>query len=114
MKNCVERSAKSLRGPCRNKIPTGDLEAVFREQLRALVLSPGDIAEYLTHADDEMRKKEDLLAALEREREKITREMDRVRPAMRSAFEGVVALDERILPETSPGHSASNRGNSGL
>lgn len=71
-------SPKYICPKCRNKIPTDDLEAVFREQLKAFVFSPGDIAEYLTQADEEMKKKEDLLGVLEGERGKLTREMDRV------------------------------------
>ncbi len=71
-------SPKYICPKCRNKIPTDDLEAVFQEQLKAFVFSPGDIAEYLTEADEEMQKKEELLGVLEQEHEKLTREMDRV------------------------------------
>lgn len=71
-------SPKYICRECRNKIPTDDLEAVFQEQLKAFVLSPGDIAEYLTQADEEMRRNGDLLQVLEKELETLAREMDRV------------------------------------
>jgi site-specific DNA recombinase len=71
-------SPKYICPNCRNKIPTDDLEAVFQEELKAFVLSPDDIAQYLTEADEELCKKEELLKVLEKEREKLTREMDRV------------------------------------
>ena len=71
-------SPKYICPKCRNKVPTDDLEAVYQEQLRAFVFSTGDIAQYLTQADEEMKKNEDLLGVLEGDRDKLAREMDRV------------------------------------
>ena len=62
---------------CRNKIPTDDLEAVFREQLKAFVFSPSDLAEHLAQADSQIKEKEELLQLLTKESEKLGRDMDR-------------------------------------
>ncbi|MCW5976504.1 MAG: recombinase family protein [Bryobacteraceae bacterium] len=63
---------------CRNKIGTGDLEAVFQEQLRNLFLSPTEISSYLELADQTMQEKQNLLQSLSSERKKTRQEMDKV------------------------------------
>ncbi len=63
---------------CRNKIPIGDLEAVYLDELKDFFLSPEDIAAYLKSADDTVKEKEELLAAMQRDREKLREEMDSV------------------------------------
>jgi site-specific DNA recombinase len=68
---------KYVCGKCRNKIPIIDLDAVFYEQLRHFFLSPDDIAEYLTQADETIKQKEELLHVLEREQAKVQAEMDK-------------------------------------
>ena len=66
---------------CRNKIPTDDLEAVFREQLKAFVFSPSDLAEHLAQADHQIKEKEELLRLLTKESERVERDMDRTMKA---------------------------------
>jgi site-specific DNA recombinase len=63
---------------CRNKIPIGDLEAVFHEQLKAFVVSPTDIAAHLAQADQTIKDREAQLETLERERQTVQREMEKV------------------------------------
>lgn len=63
---------------CRNKIPLGDLEAVFQEQLHSFFLSPEDIAEALSAAHETISEKEELAGHLSRERERVALEMDKV------------------------------------
>lgn len=71
-------SPKYICHACRNKIPVVDLEAVFHEQLREFVFSPDEIARYLAQSDAELRKREDLLAVLQREERKVTGEADKL------------------------------------
>ncbi len=66
---------------CRNKIPTDDLEAVFREQLKAFVFSPSDLVEHLAQADHQIKEKEELVQLLIKESEKLERDMDRMMKA---------------------------------
>jgi len=63
---------------CKNKIPVGDLERVFQEQLRGFVLSEDVIRAHLLQADQEIGEKEQLLGALEAEHGRVKAEMDRL------------------------------------
>lgn len=71
-------SPKYICPSCRNKIPVSDLEAVFKEQLRAFFLSPDDVSRYVEQADDTLQAKEALLVGLEAEETKVSAEMDKV------------------------------------
>jgi site-specific DNA recombinase len=71
------QSGKYVCRKCRNKIGIADLEAVFHEQLRDFFLSPEDVARHLGQADEEVRAKEERLAALESEAGKVRQEMDK-------------------------------------
>jgi site-specific DNA recombinase len=63
---------------CRAKIPTGDLETVFIEQLHAFLLSEDQLGDFLADADQKLTEKAELLSSLERERAKVDREMKKV------------------------------------
>lgn len=63
---------------CRNKIPIGDLEAVFREQLRNFLVSPDDIAAHAAAANERMREKENLLEVAREELRRIAASEDRL------------------------------------
>lgn len=63
---------------CRNKIPVGDLEAIFQHELKDLFLSPTEIAEHLHAASESLKAEENLLRVLEGEREKLAREVDKL------------------------------------
>jgi site-specific DNA recombinase len=70
-------SPKYVCRACRNKIPIGDLEAVFHEQLKQFLLSPDDVAAHLHQADDTIQEKQALLDALEGEQAKAKAEMQK-------------------------------------
>jgi len=63
---------------CKNKIPIVDLEGVFAEQLRSFVFSDEEIAKYLEEADTGAKAKEEQIAALEKERASVSRDMDKI------------------------------------
>ena len=62
---------------CRNKIPVVDLEAIFQEQLKEFFLSPERVAAYLEEGDRAIHEREELLAILAKERQRVQRDMDR-------------------------------------
>jgi site-specific DNA recombinase len=68
-------SPKYVCKACRNKIPTGDLEAVFQEQLRGFFFSPEEVARYLTQADEAFQVKAGALESLENDQAKVQAEM---------------------------------------
>ena len=63
---------------CNNKIPVGDLEAVYRDQLRHFLLSPEEIDAHSRAAEDMIREKEKLIESAEAELRKIEVEGERV------------------------------------
>jgi Magnesium chelatase, subunit ChlI C-terminal/Magnesium chelatase, subunit ChlI len=71
-------SPKYICTSCRNKIPIGDLEAVYRDQLRHFLLSPGELAAHRKAADDEIAESKRLIAAAEAELRKIATEDERL------------------------------------
>jgi site-specific DNA recombinase len=71
-------SPKYICYQCRNKIPVGDLETVFQEQLKGFFFSPDELSAYLNEADQIIKEKEELLHGLERERRKLQAEMDKL------------------------------------
>jgi site-specific DNA recombinase len=71
-------SPKYVCKKCRNRIGIGDLEAVFQEQLKGFLLSPEDVANYLSRADEALAGKEETLERIRREDSRVRSEMDRV------------------------------------
>ena len=71
----LNESPKFVCRKCRRKIPQDDLEAIFRDQLRDFFASPQDIAAYLASTQGDIRSKRDQIAVLERERDQV--ELDR-------------------------------------
>lgn len=71
-------SPKYICESCRNKIPVGDLEAVYREQLRGFLLSPEQIRAHYEAADTEIHDREQLIASMEADLRKIETEDDRL------------------------------------
>ena len=63
-------SKKYVCGKCRHKIPIADLEKIFQARLSSFLESPEAVAEALAESDQLLREKEELLAALVRERDK--------------------------------------------
>lgn len=63
---------------CRNKIPVGDLEAVFHEQIKNFLFSDDEIAAHLERANNIIKQKAELLQVLEAERKKLITEVDKI------------------------------------
>jgi site-specific DNA recombinase len=61
---------------CRNKIPTGDLEAVYRAQLTNFLVEPSEIAAHEQAAIDAMGERERLIDAAQKELKKIANDSD--------------------------------------
>lgn len=64
-------SAKYICEGCRNKMPSADLEAVFREQLHHILVSPDEIAAHNRAAVDAMHEKDRLIEKTEAELRRI-------------------------------------------
>jgi site-specific DNA recombinase len=71
-------SPKYVCSACRNKIPVGDLEEVYREQLHHFLVSPEEIAAHERAAQDAIGEKEKLVAAAEAELRKLAVEDERL------------------------------------
>ncbi len=63
---------------CRNKIPIVDLEAVFEEQLKGFFLSPEQMSTYLEQADGVLKERQELLEGMERERQTVDTQRDKI------------------------------------
>jgi site-specific DNA recombinase len=72
------QSPKYICPKCRNKIPMNDLEAIYRDQLSAFVISPEALAAHAQAANDQVRELEALVAAAEGDLAKIGGEADRL------------------------------------
>jgi site-specific DNA recombinase len=71
-------SPKYTCSKCRNKIATGDLELVFREQLHGFFQSDEEVSAYLSQADEEVAGKRILIESLNAELVRVKAEMDKV------------------------------------
>jgi len=63
---------------CRNKIPIVDLESIFLDELKAYLLSPERLAEYLKGANAAIADKARLLEGLKRDLQKVKQEAERI------------------------------------
>jgi site-specific DNA recombinase len=71
-------SPKYICQTCRNKIPVGDLEAIFQEQLKAFFVDPQQIAQALAEGEAAITQKEELVRVLEAEEGRVQREMRKI------------------------------------
>jgi site-specific DNA recombinase len=71
-------SPKYVCKKCKNKIPVGDLEAVYRDQLSSFLVSPEEISAHMEAANETIREKGKLVQAAEDELKKIGIEDDRL------------------------------------
>ena len=71
------KSPKYVCRKCNNKIPIVDLEGIFQEELKAFFANPEGIAQHLQAANQNLSEKQTLLAAHEREIDKMRDEMTR-------------------------------------
>jgi site-specific DNA recombinase len=63
---------------CYNKMPLGDLEAVFHEQIKGFLFSDEEIATHLEQANETIQQKSELLAVLEKEAAKLVSAIDKL------------------------------------
>jgi hypothetical protein len=71
-------SPKYVCRTCNRKMPTDDLEEVFRHELQSFFLSEADIRAFFEKDDQEIAAKEEQVRVLELERRKGVSEMDRL------------------------------------
>jgi site-specific DNA recombinase len=71
-------SPKYICYKCRNKINAQDMESIFHEQLKNFFFSEKEIAGYLASADKNLKEKQELIIAMEKEKQKIKTEMDKI------------------------------------
>ncbi len=71
-------SPKYICRECRRKIAVGDLEAVYREQLRDLFIDEEAVRKHLEATDEQVQSKETLLQTLERSRAEAKAQMDKL------------------------------------
>lgn len=74
----LSNSPKYVCRKCRNKIPIVDLDGVFHAQLEHFVLSPEALKEHFEKGDAVLAERRDLVRALEGERAKVAREIDKL------------------------------------
>lgn len=63
---------------CHNKIGLADLETVFHEELKNFFFSPTEWLKYVEQADTTIKEKQELLGTLERERQKIGQDIEKL------------------------------------
>ena len=73
-----KQSPKYICPKCRNKIPMTDLEAIFRDQLAAFVVSPEALRAHAEAANEQVREAEGLIAAAGAELERVEGEAERL------------------------------------
>lgn len=71
-------SPKYTCAKCRNKIPVKDLEAIFKEELRAFVFSPDEIFGHVQAGNVQVQSFEGLAATMEAEQKKLNTEADKL------------------------------------
>lgn len=71
-------SPKYTCAKCRNKIPVKDLEAIFKEELRAFVFSPDEIFGHVQAGNEKLRSFESLIESLAAEQKKLTTQADKL------------------------------------
>ncbi len=83
---------------CRTKIPMVDLDRLFQEQLEQFTLSPEAVEAWLAEGSEAVTEKDELLGALLRERERLTKEADKLYRLYQEDALSVDAFRERHRP----------------
>lgn len=83
---------------CRNKIPIVDLDNVFRDQLLRFMVAPERVSEYLKQVSDTRSAKEELVASLQRDFERINRDCDTAFELYKTGGLSVQQFKERYQP----------------
>lgn len=71
-------SKKYVCQSCRRKIPVGDLEEIFQEELRSFVFSPEEIARHIQSGERQVEDLKALVSSLHAEREKSESQSDKL------------------------------------
>jgi len=71
-------SPKYTCSKCRNKIPIGDLEAVFHHQIKGFLFSDEEIAQHLERTNEVLKEKAELLSVLEKQAQNLANETDKL------------------------------------
>ena len=71
-------SPKYTCSKCRNKIPVNDLEAIFKEELRAFAFSPDEISGHVQAGNEQVKSFEALVSSMEGEHKKLSSEADKL------------------------------------
>tara|TARA_R110002096_G_scaffold176572_3_gene352898 strand:- start:762 stop:2270 length:1509 start_codon:yes stop_codon:yes gene_type:complete len=74
----LNESPKFVCPKCRNKIPQDDIEAIFRDKLRAFFSSEDELAAYLGSTSDEIDKKRTQMGVLQRDHETVSKDRAKV------------------------------------
>jgi site-specific DNA recombinase len=91
-------SPKYVCRKCHNKIPIVDLESIFQEEMKGFFAKPERIAEHLQSATKNLSEKETLLAAHEREIQKVRDDMTRTHRLYLDAGITVQGFREFYMP----------------
>jgi site-specific DNA recombinase len=83
---------------CRTKIPIVDLDRIFQGELHGFSLSPEAVAAYLEKGNEAVSEKEDLLAAVLSERERLRKEGEKLYRLYQEDALSVQGFRERHLP----------------
>jgi site-specific DNA recombinase len=83
---------------CRNKIPVIDLDAVFRDELKAFMVSPDKIADYLASTQTGIEQKKALLVNAQKERDRAKKDADRCFELYEAKALTVAQFKERFQP----------------
>lgn len=83
----LNESPKFVCPKCRGKIPQDDLEAIFRDRLRAFFSSKDEISAYLSNSEEEIRAKSEQMGVLKRERATIGDDRDKL---LRGYLDGTI------------------------
>jgi site-specific DNA recombinase len=91
-------SPKYVCHKCRNKIPLGDLEAIFHEQIKAFLFSDEEISAHLQKADATLQEKGEVLRVLENEQKKLALETDKLYDLYQSGMIDKVGFGAKYRP----------------
>lgn len=83
---------------CKNKIPEIDLDALFRDELKAFMIAPEKVAGYLANSQSGVAGKEALLAGLRKERERLKDEADKCFELYQAGAVTIAQFKERFQP----------------
>jgi site-specific DNA recombinase len=73
-----KQTGKYMCDGCGMKIPAADLEAIYHSELKGFLFSDAELANYLDNAEEQIRQKEELVAARKEEHARVQKEIDQL------------------------------------